>query len=270
MVKLCGATPVLVTCDMQSGFKITPQQLNAKITPKTRWFILNSPGNPTGAAYSRAELKALSQILLDHPNVMVLTDDIYEHLVYDGFKFSTLAQVEPGLLDRVLTMNGVSKAYAMTGWRIGYAGGPKWVIEAMAKVMSQSTSNPSSISQWAAVEALNGPQDFLLSRNTAFQKRRNAIVAGLNATKGLSCATPQGAFYVYPSCMDVLGKTSPGGYKINSDLDFCQSLLEEALVATVPGTAFHGVGHFRVSYATDIKSLTRAYERIQTFCEACR
>ncbi len=270
MVKLCGATPVVVPCDMASGFKLTPEQLEAAITPKTRWLMLNSPSNPTGAAYSGADLKALSEVLLRHPHVMVFTDDIYEHLVYDGFEFATIAQVEPALYERTLTMNGLSKAYAMTGWRIGYGAGPEWLIKAMAKVMSQSTSNPSSISQWAGVTALNGPHDFIAKRNIAFAARRNAVVAGLNNAEGLSCATPDGAFYVYPNCAAVIGKTSKGGQKIENDTDFATALLKESHVAVVPGGAFHGSPHFRISYATSMEQLEKACARIQGFCAALR
>ena len=266
MVKLCGGTPVIVPCDMASGFKLTAQQLEAAITPQTRWLMLNSPSNPTGAAYSKADLKALSEVLLRHPQVMVFTDDIYEHLVYDGFEFATIAQVEPALYERTLTMNGLSKAYAMTGWRIGYGGGPEWLIKAMAKVMSQSTSNPSSISQWAGVTALNGPHDFIAERNVAFTARRNAVVAGLNQAKGLNCATPDGAFYVYPNCSGVIGKTSAGGQKITNDTDFATALLKESHVAVVPGGAFHGSPHFRISYATNMAQLNEACARIEDFC----
>ena len=266
MVKLCGGTPVVVPCDMASGFKLTAEQLEAAITPQTRWLILNSPSNPTGAAYSAADLTALSEVLLRHPKVMILTDDIYEHMVYDGFTFATIAQVEPALYGRTLTMNGLSKAYAMTGWRIGYAGGPEWLIKAMAKVMSQSTSNPSSISQWAGVTALNGPHDFIAVRNDAFVSRRNAVVKGLNAAEGLSCATPDGAFYVYPNCEELLGKTSSGGQLIKNDTDFATALLKESHVAVVPGGAFHGSPHFRISYATSMDQLTEACSRIQEFC----
>ena len=270
MVKLCSGTPVIVPCDMSSGFKLTAEQLEAAITPKTRWLMLNSPSNPTGAAYSAVELKALSDVLLRHPRIMILTDDIYEHLVYDGFKFATIAQVEPALYDRTLTMNGLSKAYAMTGWRIGYGGGPEWLIKAMAKVMSQSTSNPSSISQWAGVTALNGPQDFMAKRNTAFAARRNAVVAALNDAEGLSCATPDGAFYVYPDCGELLGKTSPKGQKIENDTDFAAALLKESHVAVVPGGAFHGSPNFRISYAADMAQLDEACTRIQSFCKSLR
>jgi len=266
MVKLCGGSPIIVPCDMASGFKLTAQQLEATITPQTRWLILNSPSNPTGAAYSAADLKALSEVLLRYPQVMILTDDMYEHLVYDGFEFVTIAQVEPALYDRTLTMNGLSKAYAMTGWRIGYAGGPEWLIKAMAKVMSQSTSNPSSISQWAGVTALNGPHDFIAERNAAFVARRNAVVAGLNQAEGISCATPDGAFYVYPDCGATIGKTSAGGHKINNDTDFASALLKESHVAVVPGGAFHGSPNFRISYATSMEHLNEASARIQEFC----
>lgn len=270
MAKLCGGTPIIVPCDMESGFKLTAAQLEAAITPQTRWLILNSPSNPTGAAYNAADLKALSEVLLRYPEVMILTDDMYEHLVYDGFEFATIAQVEPALYDRTLTMNGLSKAYAMTGWRIGYAGGPEWLIKAMAKVMSQSTSNPSSISQWAGVTALNGPHDFIAERNTAFAARRNAIVAGLNQAGGIKCAMPDGAFYVYPDCAGLIGKTSAGGHKIESDTDFATALLKESHVAVVPGDAFHGSPNFRISYATSMTQLEQASNRIVEFCAQLR
>jgi len=270
MVKLCGGTPIVVPCDMASGFKITAEQLEAAITPQTRWLILNSPSNPTGAAYSAADLKLLSEVLLRYPQVMILTDDMYEHLVYDGFEFATIAQVEPALYDRTLTMNGLSKAYAMTGWRIGYAGGPEWLIKAMAKVMSQSTSNSSSISQWAGVTALNGPHDFIAERNKAFVARRNAVVAGLNQAEGINCATPDGAFYVYPDCEGVIGKTSAGGHKIENDTDFATALLKESQVAVVPGGAFHGSPNFRISYATSMEQLGLACARIQEFCASVK
>ena len=266
MVKLCGGTPVIVPCDMASGFKLTAAQLEAAITAQTRWLILNSPSNPTGAAYSAADLKALSEVLLRYPKVMILTDDMYEHLVYDGFEFATIAQVQPALYERTLTMNGLSKAYAMTGWRIGYAGGPEWLIKAMAKVMSQSTSNPSSISQWAGVTALNGSHDFIAERNIAFAARRNAIVAGLNQADGIKCAVPDGAFYVYPDCAGVIGKTSTKGQKIETDVDFATALLKESHVAVVPGGAFHGAPNFRISYATSMEQLKDAALRIQDFC----
>lgn len=266
MVRLLGGAPVIIPCDMAANFKLTAEQLAAAITPRTRWLILNSPSNPTGAAYSHDDLRALADVLLEHPHVMVLTDDMYEHLLYDGFEFATLAAVEPALFERTLTMNGVSKSYAMTGWRIGYAGGPEWLIKAMAKVMSQSTSNPTSISQWAAVEALNGPQDFIAQRNKVFAERRNLVVDGVNQAEGMTCPRPDGAFYIYPDCSGVLGRTTPGGRLIESDMDFAESLLDEALVAVVPGTAFHGSPHFRISYATDTETLKRACTRIQAFC----
>lgn len=270
MVKLCGGSPVVVPCDMDSGFKLTPAQLSAAITPQTKWLMLNSPSNPTGAAYSAAELRALADVLEAHPYVLILTDDIYEHLVYDGFEFATIAQVAPSLAERTLTMNGLSKAYAMTGWRIGYAGGPQWLISAMAKVMGQSTSNPCSIAQAAAVAALNGPHDFIAERNEAFSARRNAVVAGLHAIEGISCAVPDGAFYVYPNCAPLLGRTSAGGTRIKTDADFCQALIKEAHVAVVPGSAFHGAPHFRISYATSLDQLEQACARIRIFCEALR
>jgi len=267
MTKLCGGTPIIVPCDMASGFKLTAEQLEKAITPKTRWLILNSPSNPTGVAYSSSDLKSLAQVLLRHPHVMVLTDDIYEHVVYDDFEFATIADIEPRLYEKTLTMNGLSKAYAMTGWRIGYAGGPEWLIKAMAKVMSQSTSNPSSISQWAGVAALNGPHDFLRERNRAFSKRRDSIVSSLNGAEGLKCAVPDGAFYVYPDCAGVIGKTSKGGHKIGNDSDFATALLKEAHVAVVPGSAFHGAPHFRISYATSLAQLEDAGARIAQFCK---
>lgn len=266
MTKLCGGVPVVIPCDMASGFKLSAEQLEAAITPKTRWLMLNSPSNPTGAAYSAAELKALSEVLLRHPRVLILTDDIYEHLVYDNFKFATIAEAEPGLYERTLTMNGLSKAYAMTGWRIGYAGGPKWLIGAMAKVMSQSTSNPCSISQYASAAALNGPHDFIAQRNAAFTQRRNFISKSLNASEGLICAVPEGAFYVYPDCGGVIGKMSKGGYKLETDVDFAAALLKEAHVAVVPGTAFHSAPNFRISYATSMEQLEDAGARIAQFC----
>lgn len=266
MVRLCGGTPVIVPCSMADGFKISPEALDATITDKTKWLILNSPSNPTGAAYSAQELMALGEVLRRHPEVMILTDDMYEHLIYDDHIFATIADVVPELYDRTLTMNGVSKAYAMTGWRIGYAGGPEWLIKAMAKVMSQSTSNPTSVSQWAAVEALNGPHDFIADRNTAFVARRNRVIAELNKAQGLSCLMPAGAFYAYPDCAGVIGKTSTAGTKINHDVDFAAALLSEAHVAVVPGAAFHGSPNFRLSYATDMETLEKALARIQEFC----
>ena len=266
IVKIAGAEPVFVQCGPNAQYKLTPEALEDAITPNTRWLVLNSPSNPTGAAYTEAELRGLASVLMRHPQVWVLTDDMYEHLVYDGFEYKTIAQVEPGLYDRTLTMNGVSKAYAMTGWRIGYAAGPEKLIGAMRKLMSQSTSNPCSISQWAAVEALNGPHDFLIPRNAAFKARRDLVVDGLNKADGLQCATPEGAFYVYPNCAGVIGKTSPSGTKIETDKDFTTALLEEKLVAAVFGEAFGMSPAFRVSYATSDELLKEACTRIQEFC----
>ncbi|MEM9667658.1 MAG: pyridoxal phosphate-dependent aminotransferase [Pseudomonadota bacterium] len=266
MARMAGATPVFVPCGPNANYKLTADMLESAITPNTKWLVLNSPSNPTGAAYSKAELRGLADVLLRHPHVWVLTDDMYEHLVYDGFEFWTIAQVEPGLKDRTLTMNGVSKAYAMTGWRIGYAAGPTALIGAMRKVMSQSTSNPCSISQWASVEALNGPQDFLEQRNDVFRQRRDMVVAELNKADGLTCGTPEGAFYVYPSCAGAIGKRSPKGTLIETDQDFCTALLEEELVAAVFGGAFGLTPAFRVSYATSTEALTEACKRIQRFC----
>ncbi|MGB6196523.1 MAG: pyridoxal phosphate-dependent aminotransferase, partial [Methyloceanibacter sp.] len=238
----------------------------ASITLRTKWFIFNSPSNPTGAAYTREEIKALTDVLLKHENVWVLSDDIYEHLVYDGFAFSTPAQVEPKLRGRTLTMNGVSKAYSMTGWRIGYAGGPEPLIKAIATLQSQSTSNPCSISQWASVEALEGPQDFLKRWVASFQDRRDLVVSMLNQAKGISCPTPEGAFYVYPSCAGVIGRTSRDGKKIETDEDFATALLQEEGVAVVHGAAFGLSPFFRISYATGIEALEEACRRIQRFC----
>lgn len=266
MVALAGGEPVAVETALDTGFRMTPDQLRAAITPKTKWLIFNSPSNPSGAAYTRDEIKALTDVLLDHPNVWVMTDDIYEHLVYDDFEFTTVAQVEPGLKDRTLTVNGVSKAYSMTGWRIGYAGGPEHLIKAMAKVQSQSTSNPSSISQWAAVEALTGPQDFIPVNNDLFKSRRDLVVSMLNQAHGISCPTPEGAFYVYPSCAGTIGKKSGGGKAIGSDQDFVTALLEEEGVAVVHGSAFGCGPNFRVSYATATDLLEDACQRIQRFC----
>jgi len=266
IVKIAGATPVIVPCGPNSNYKLSPEALEQAITPNTKWLVLNSPSNPTGAAYTEAELRGLADVLLQHPQVWVLTDDMYEHLVYDDFDYKTIAQVEPGLYDRTLTMNGVSKAYAMTGWRIGYAAGPEKLIGAMRKLMSQSTSNPCSVSQWAAVEALNGSHDFLAPRNAAFKARRDLVVAEINKADGLQCATPEGAFYVYPNCAGVIGKTSPAGTKIETDKDFTTALLEEKLVAAVFGEAFGMSPAFRVSYATSEDLLTEACKRIQEFC----
>ncbi|SPF76738.1 Aspartate aminotransferase [Aliiroseovarius pelagivivens] len=266
MVLLAGGEPVVVECPIETGFRMTPEQLEAAITPKTKWLIFNSPSNPTGAGYSRAELKALTDVLMRHPQVWVMTDDMYEHLAYDDFEFCTPAEVEPGLYDRTLTCNGVSKAYAMTGWRIGYAAGPVELIAAMRKIQSQSTSNPCSVSQWAAVEALNGPQDFIAENNKMFVRRRDLVVDMLNAAEGIECPVPDGAFYVYPSIKDCIGKTSAGGVKIDTDEVFAKALLEEKGVAVVFGSAFGLSPNFRVSYATSDDALTEACTRIQDFC----
>jgi len=266
IVLLAGGTPVFVTGAMANGFKLMPDALEKAITPKTKWLILNSPSNPSGAAYAESELKALTDVLVRHPHVWILTDDMYEHLTYDNFMFTTPAQVEPSLYDRTLTMNGVSKAYCMTGWRIGYAAGPVHLIKAMATIQSQSTSNPSSISQAAAVEALNGPQDFIPKHNQSFKARRDLVVKMLNEAKGLHCPKPEGAFYVYPSCAGTIGKTTRSGKKIANDLDFCTALLEDEGVAVVHGEAFGLAPHFRISYATSTEQLTEACKRIQRFC----
>ena len=270
MVQLAGGTPVFVECPFESGFKMTPAALEAAITPRTKWLIFNSPSNPTGAAYSAAELKGLTDVLMRHPHVWVMADDMYEHLVFDGFVFASPAQVEPGLYDRTLTVNGVSKAYAMTGWRIGYAGGPAHLIRAMGVIQSQSTSNPASVSQWAAVAALDGPQDFLPAFRAAFQRRRDLVVAGLNACPGIDCPKPEGAFYVYPSIAGCMGKTSAGGTRIDSDETFATALLEETGVAVVFGAAFGLSPAFRISYATADSVLEDACRRIRTFCEGLR
>ncbi|MEN8723443.1 MAG: pyridoxal phosphate-dependent aminotransferase [Alphaproteobacteria bacterium] len=266
MVLLAGGEPVIATATMEDDFKLTPAALEAAITSKTKWFMFNSPSNPSGAAYSRDELKALTDVLMRHPHVWVMTDDMYEHLVYDGFEFVTPAEVEPGLYDRTLTVNGVSKAYAMTGWRIGYAAGPKDLIKAMAKVQSQSTSNPSSVSQAAAVEALNGTQDFIPTRAQAFHQRRDLVVSMLNQASGLKCPSPEGAFYVYPDCSGALGKKTPEGVTIESDEDFARELLEAEGVAVVHGAAFGLSPNFRISYATSESLLEDACARIQRFC----
>ncbi len=268
MVLLAGGEPVFVPCAQNNNFKLTAEDLEAAITPKSKWLILNSPSNPTGSAYTQDELKALTEVLLRHEQVWVLTDDMYEHLVYDDFRFTTAAQVEPGLKDRTLTMNGVSKAYCMTGWRIGYGAGPVQLIKAMSKVQSQSTSNPSSISQAAAVEALNGPQDFIAAHNEVFKARRDLVVEGLNRCPGLHCHTPEGAFYVYPSCAGTIGKKTPSGQTIGSDGDFVTYLLEAEGVAAVQGEAFGLSPYFRVSYATSTEALEEACTRIKRACEA--
>ena len=267
MVLLAGGEPVTVAASLETNFKITPDQLEAAITPKTKWFLFNSPSNPTGAGYSWDELKALTDVLARHPHVWVMTDDMYEHLAYDDFKFCTPAQVEPALYDRTLTVNGVSKAYAMTGWRIGYAAGPEPLIKAMRKVQSQSTSNPCSISQHAAVEALNGTQDFLAPNNEMFVRRRDLVVDMLNATPGIVCPKPEGAFYVYPSIAGCIGKTTAAGTVIENDEVFATALLEETGVAVVFGAAFGLSPNFRVSYATSDAALTEACTRIQNFCK---
>jgi aspartate aminotransferase len=266
MVLLAGGEPVIAEASSQTGYKLTPDQLEAAITPKTKWFIFNSPSNPTGAGYTRDELKALTDVLMKHPHVWVMTDDMYEHLTYGDFEFCTPAQVEPGLYDRTLTCNGVSKAYAMTGWRIGYAAGPEALIGAMRKVQSQSTSNPCTISQWAAVEALNGPQDYIAENNKVFKRRRDMVVEMLNAASGITCPVPEGAFYVYPSIGDCIGKTSAGGTPITDDEAFAKALLEETGVAVVFGAAFGLSPCFRVSYATSDENLKAACTRIQEFC----
>jgi aspartate aminotransferase len=266
MALIAGGEPVFVNTRAEDGFLLRPEDLERAITPQSRWLILNSPSNPTGAAYDREALKGLAEVLLRHPQVMILTDDMYEHIVYDGFEFATIAAVEPALFDRTLTVNGASKAYAMTGWRIGYAGGPEPLIKAMAKVMSQSTSNPCSISQWASVAALNGDHGFLAERNAAFRERRDMVVAMLNDAAGLACATPQGAFYVYPSCAGAIGKHTPSGRRIETDEDFAAELLADEAVAVVFGAAFGLSPFFRISYAAAKSELEEACRRIQRFC----
>ncbi|MGX1745507.1 MULTISPECIES: pyridoxal phosphate-dependent aminotransferase [unclassified Brevundimonas] len=270
MVLLAGGEPVTVIGQEADGFKLRPEVLDAAITPRTKWIILNSPSNPTGAAYTRAELEALAEVLRKHPQVWILTDDMYEHLVYGGFDYVTIAQVAPDLYDRTLTVNGVSKAYAMTGWRIGYAGGPKPLIDLMRKVASQTTSNPSSISQWAAVEALNGPQDFLPVRAAAFEKRRDLVVSMLNQAAGIRCPKPEGAFYVYPSIEGLIGKTAPSGVVIADDEIFTAELLNAEGVAVVQGAAFGLSPYFRISYATSDAVLEEACTRIQRFCASLK
>ncbi len=265
---LAEGKPVVVPCPVEGGFRMRPEDLERAITPKTKWLILNSPSNPSGAAYTEAETKALTDVLMKHPHVWVLTDDIYEHIVYDGFTFVTPAQVEPGLMERTLTLNGVSKAYCMTGWRVGYAGGPVDLIKAMNKVQSQSTTHTSSISQAGAVAALNGPIDFLARHTSIFEERRDLVVGMLNQAKGLSCPTPEGAFYVYPSCAGAIGRTTPDGKTIATDDDFVGHLLDTEGVAVVQGAAFGLSPHFRVSYATSTEVLEEACARIQRFCAA--
>jgi aspartate aminotransferase len=266
MVMLAHGEPVAVPTTIESGFKMTPEALERAITPKTKWVLLNSPSNPTGAAYTRTELKKLTDVLLRHPHVYVLTDDMYEHLVYDEFEFTTPAQIEPRLYERTLTVNGVSKTYCMTGWRIGYAGGPEPLIKAMAMIQSQSTSNPTAVSQWAAVEALDGPQDFIAKHNAIFRERRDLCVSMLNQARGIHCPKPEGAFYVYPSCAGTRGRTAPTGNRLASDLDFVSELLDAEGVAVVQGTPFGFGPAFRISYATRTEDLEEACRRIQRFC----
>ncbi|HEY3695498.1 pyridoxal phosphate-dependent aminotransferase [Phenylobacterium sp.] len=270
IVLLAGGAPVAVPTTAERGFKLQPADLEAAITPKTRWVFLNSPSNPSGAAYTRAELRAVADVLLRHPHVWILTDDMYEHLVFGDFEFSTIAQVEPALYGRTLTMNGVSKAYAMTGWRIGYAAGPEPLIKLMGKVMSQTTSNPCSISQWAAVEALSGTQEFIKPNAKLFEGRRDLVVSMLNQANGIRCPTPEGAFYVYPSCEALIGKTAPSGRVIGTDSDFAVELLESEGVAVVFGAAFGLAPFFRISYATSNAAIEEACTRIQRFCAAVK
>src|SRR5437660_9497077 len=266
MVALAGGESVPIVCTAEHGFKLQPADLEKAITPKTKWIILNSPSNPTGSAYSRAELKAITDVLVRHPHVWVLTDDMYEHLVYDDFTFSTPAEIEPKLYERTLTLNGVSKTYCMTGWRIGYGAGPQHLIGAMATIQSQSTSNPNSIAQWAAVEALDGPQDFIPKHNQIFKERRDLVVSMLNQAKGLHCPKPDGAFYVYPSCAGTIGRSAPSGKKIETDEEFVTELLEAEGVAVVQGTPFGFGPAFRVSYATKTEDVEEACRRLQRFC----
>ena len=266
MVILTGGTPVAIDTTLEHGFKMQPEALDRAITPQTKWLILNSPSNPTGAAYTRAELKKLTEVLIRHPQVWILTDDMYEHLVYDDFTFSTVAQIEPALYGRTLTLNGVSKTYCMTGWRIGYGGGPEPLIKAMSTYQSQSTSNPCSIAQWAAVEALTGPQGFIAKHNRVFKERRDLVVSMLNQAQGISCPKPDGAFYVYPSCAGTIGKTAPSGKRLERDDDFVTELLEAEGVAVVQGSAFGAGPAFRISYATKTEDLEEACRRIQRFC----
>ncbi len=270
MVLLAGGTPVPVVAGIESNFKLTPAQLEAAITPKTKWFIFNSPSNPTGAGYTAAELKGLTEVLMRHSHVWIMSDDMYEHLVFDDFKFVSPAQIEPGLYDRTLTCNGVSKSYAMTGWRIGYAAGPAPLIRAMGTIQSQSTSNPCSVAQYAAVEALNGTQEFLAPNRQLFQRRRDLVVSMLNQASGIKCPRPEGAFYVYPDISGCIGKVSAAGTRITDDEAFATALLEETGVAVVFGAAFGLSPNFRVSYATSEKALEEACRRIQTFCAGLR
>ena len=269
IVLLAGANTIVIECSEEQGFKLSAKDLEAKITNNTKWLILNSPSNPTGACYSEQEIKNLSQVLKRNPHVNILSDDIYEHITYDNFKFFTIAQI-PEIKNKVITMNGVSKSYAMTGWRIGYAAGDKDIIKAIAKIQSQSTTNPSSISQAAAVEALNGKQDFIPVRAKAFQERRDFVVNSLNAIEGISCLKPQGAFYVFPNCKGLIGKKDKSGKKITNDTEFVQSLLENNDVAVVQGSAFGLEGFFRISYATSMEKLEIAMKRIKSFCESLK
>ena len=267
IVLLAGGKPVVMECDEKQSFKINPSDLEKFITPKTKWIILNSPSNPTGACYSEKDIREIAKVLEKHPHVYILSDDIYEHVTYEGFKFFTIAQIE-GLKERVLTMNGVSKAYSMTGWRIGYAAGPKEIIKAIAKIQSQSTTNPSSISQAASVEALSGTQDFIKIRADSFQERRDFVVKALNDIDGIECLNPDGAFYVFPSCKGLMGKKDTNGKEIKSDTDFVQSLLENSGIAVVQGSAFGLEGFFRISYATSMDNLKKALEKISSFCKS--
>lgn len=270
IVRLTGAVPVFAAASAETGFKLTAEALAEAITPRSKWLILNTPSNPSGAAYSAGELAKLAEVLRASPHVHVLTDDIYEQIIYDGMAFATLAQVAPDLRARILTMNGVSKSHAMTGWRIGYATGPRPLLKAMAKLQGQSTSNPSSISQWAAEAALTGPVEFLDDWRAVFQARRDKVVAGLNAAEGFDCQTPQGAFYAFPSCKGLLGKTSAGGAGLGTDEDVVMALLEETGVALVHGTAFGLPGHLRLSYAASDEDLDKALVRIKEFAQGCR
>ncbi|WP_440928616.1 pyridoxal phosphate-dependent aminotransferase [Candidatus Pelagibacter sp.] len=267
IVLLAGGKPVIMECGEKQGFKINPSDLEKFITPKTKWIILNSPSNPTGACYSEKDIKAIAAVLEKYNHIYILSDDIYEHVIYEGFKFFTIAQIE-SLKDRVLTMNGVSKAYSMTGWRIGYAAGPKNIVKAIAKIQSQSTTNPSSISQAASVEALSGTQDFIKKRADSFQERRDFVVKALNDIDGINCLNPDGAFYVFPSCKELMGKKDPSGKEIKSDTDFVQSLLENSGIAVVQGSAFGLEGFFRISYATSMENLKKALEKISSFCKS--
>ena len=270
MVALAGGHAVSVVCPESDGFKLTARNLEAAITAKTRWLILNSPSNPTGAVYSKAELQELAKVLMRHPNILVMSDDMYEKLLFDGTEFATMAQAAPELKDRVLTVNGVSKAYCMTGWRIGYGHGPKWLIDAMSTIQSQSTTNPSSVSQAAATAALNGPHDFIAKHNEVFERRRNLVVNLLNDCPGISCSMPKGAFYVYPSCAELIGRKSASGILIKDDMAFSEALLKEQHVAVVPGQAFGLSPYFRISYATSDDNLIKACQRIKAFCEGLR